>query len=54
MTIQERKYHEGGMGGGGWLTRVVSLPDGEPIPEGATVVPDDTPLHDFLPEKIGA
>lgn len=52
MTIQERKYQDAGGGGGGWLTRVRVLPDGETMPDGAKEVPAETPLHEWKQEGV--
>lgn len=50
MKVKQRRYFEGGMGGGGWYTRVVELAPNETIPSGAETVPDETPVHDWQPE----
>lgn len=50
MTIQERREIPGGFGGAHTQVRVRVLGADEQKPEGAEVVADDTPLHDWKQE----
>lgn len=50
MKIQEKRYHDAGLGGGHWEYRVRELSVGEETPPDAFLVPGDTEEHDWLPE----
>ena len=52
MKIQETRTCPGGFMAGHPQTRVIEVPDGTPLPEGAKSVPDETPAHDWRFEEV--
>lgn len=49
MKIKERKWADGRINA--YLVRVIEIDDEAAVPEGATIVPDDTPVHDWQKEE---
>lgn len=48
MKIKERMHVDSGLGGGYWKVRTVEV---TAAPDGATVVPDETPVSDWTRDE---
>ena len=50
--IRERQFVTSGQAGPRWQVRVRELADGEPLPEGAELVDEATPTHEWKNEEM--